>query len=1211
MGTDLWSKAVWQNHFASSRVIVCTAEVLYQCLWHSYLHMEQINLLIFDEAHHAKKDDPYAKIMREFYATEVELSKRPRVFGMTASPVDAKVDVIEAARELERLLHARIATTTSGSLIEFQNRVSQQTLVYPPLRTPFETPLYKQMKSKFGNIGSRLFQRLFIKSKDASSKLGAWASDKLWELALTDEQQVRRTEMSMERAYHKENGSEDTTQLDTDFAILKEAAELVSNHALGNPQAGDDSFSPKVLTLSNLLGKHFERPTSNKCLVFVEQRQTARLLAAIFKLIGSPHLHSGVITGASGGSGDSQSLHQQVLTMTKFRRGELNCLFATSVAEEGLDIPECNLVVRFDLYKSMIQFVQSKGRARQPNSKFVNMIEQNNAVHEKSVRDALQAAQKMQQYCAQQPEDRLLKGNDEDIDDALLRDLDGDKYSFTHPETGARLTYNSALVVLSHFCSTLPTEERGNMLQPTYIISTDRGSFVCEVVMPEQAPVRSLVGSLSPRKAIARRSAAFQMCAELLKSKYLDSNLLPVYKKALPLMRNAKLALDMHKKNAYAVRIKPSIWASGRGRFPQELYLTTICFSDGLDRPHQPLGLLTRSPLPEIPKFPLFLTSGSVTLAVLKSGQKALSVDLQLAAKLTRITLCVFKDVFAKEFEFDPTKMSWWIVPIHGEAQNILSDPFELIDWPQVNYVHENEDVRWTPEMPSDFLHDKFFVDPWDGARRAFTSTVNNDLKATDPVPVDGIQKSKHALNILDYSVSLWKRSREFRSWNEAQPVVNAEQLLHRRNFLSEPITSEVAARTKVYLCPEPMRISALSTRFVVSCIVFPAIIHRVEDYLVALEACDLIGIKISAGTALEACTKDSDNNGDGGSGDGQFNFRPGMGANYERLEFLGDCFLKMATSIALFGQRPNDDEFEFHVLRMCLVCNQNLFNTAKDVLKLPEYIRSLAFSRRLWYPEGIKMLVGKGADQSNETNSRLLGDKTVADVCEALIGAAFVEYDKPGRWSGEQWDSAVRAVTVFVNHEDHKMLKWGDYVKAYQKPAYQTAETTASQRDLATKVALEHSYVFRYPRLLRSAFCHPSHPFSWEKVPSYQRLEFLGDSLIDMACVTHLYYRYPNKDPQWLTEHKMAMVSNKFLGALCVKLGFYRHLRYSDQHLEFQIREYVTEVQEAENEANGAADYWIGVKQPPKVRTLFESEAKLERSYELTWNERSVFRIS
>ena len=61
MGCDLWSKETWQKHFKANMVIVCTAEILYQCLWHSFISIDQISLLIFDEAHHAKKNHAYAR----------------------------------------------------------------------------------------------------------------------------------------------------------------------------------------------------------------------------------------------------------------------------------------------------------------------------------------------------------------------------------------------------------------------------------------------------------------------------------------------------------------------------------------------------------------------------------------------------------------------------------------------------------------------------------------------------------------------------------------------------------------------------------------------------------------------------------------------------------------------------------------------------------------------------------------------------------------------------------------------------------------------------------------------------------------------------------------------------------------------------------------------------------------------------------------------
>lgn len=62
MGCDLWSKKTWDKHFTENMVIVCTAEILHQCLMHSFIRLNQINLLIFDEAHHAKKNHAYARL---------------------------------------------------------------------------------------------------------------------------------------------------------------------------------------------------------------------------------------------------------------------------------------------------------------------------------------------------------------------------------------------------------------------------------------------------------------------------------------------------------------------------------------------------------------------------------------------------------------------------------------------------------------------------------------------------------------------------------------------------------------------------------------------------------------------------------------------------------------------------------------------------------------------------------------------------------------------------------------------------------------------------------------------------------------------------------------------------------------------------------------------------------------------------------------------
>ena len=95
---DLWKKVEWDKLKAQNKAIVCTAEVLNQCLMHSFVKIEEINLLIFDEAHHTKKGHPYARIIKDYYLAQSDPSLRPKIFGMTASPVDAITDLDVAAR---------------------------------------------------------------------------------------------------------------------------------------------------------------------------------------------------------------------------------------------------------------------------------------------------------------------------------------------------------------------------------------------------------------------------------------------------------------------------------------------------------------------------------------------------------------------------------------------------------------------------------------------------------------------------------------------------------------------------------------------------------------------------------------------------------------------------------------------------------------------------------------------------------------------------------------------------------------------------------------------------------------------------------------------------------------------------------------------------------------------------------------------------------
>ena len=107
-----------------------------------------------------------------------------------------------------------------------------------------------------------------------------------------------------------------------------------------------------------------------------------------------------------------------------------------------------------------------------------------------------------------------------------------------------------------------------------------------------------------------------------------------------------------------------------------------------------------------------------------------------------------------------------------------------------------------------------------------------------------------------------------------------------------------------------------------------------------------------------------------------------------------------------------------------------------------------------------------------------------IADVCEALIGAALID---------KGLDGATQMVTAILGTPEHTQKVWADYCDSYTRPTYQLLESSPAHIRLAEDIEELVKYKFKHPRLLVSAFTHPSLPLSWDRIPSYQRLEFLG----------------------------------------------------------------------------------------------------------------------
>jgi len=522
----------------------------------------------------------------------------------------------------------------------------------------------------------------------------------------------------------------------------------------------------------------------------------------------------------SGWEKQKVTYREQVLTIIKFKKGALNCIFATSVAEEGLDIPDCNVVIRYDLNNTLIQYIQSRGRARQEESIYIHMTEAGNTEHFRKLSQNKKNEDVLRKFCEAMPDDRKLTGNNFNMD-YFLRKEKGQR-QYTVPETGAKLNYKQSLVCLAAFAASLPHPPEVS-LTPDYVVLPVPGGFQCEVMLPDSSPVKGVIGKAHASKAMAKCAAAFETCVELIKGKYLDEHLRPIFTKQLPAMRNARLAVSSKKREQYKMRIKPEIWSS-LGE-PSELYILVLTLEEpwALARKSSPLLLMTRQPIARIAAFPLFFGANRSSSVHCTPVAGAVAVDEEQVQALLAFTLTVFKDVFSKEYEATAAQLPYFLAPTkigHDAEFSSVTDPSSLVNWDMVKFVQANDRVVCNFDEPDDFFKDKYVADPYDGSRKLFIRRCRRDLKPSDPVP-EGIVPPGHRAwrvgtvprDIQNYSLSAWANSRSYVQFREEQPVVEAEVLPIRRNLLDYNIGDDDLEPKPCFVVLQFLRISPVRAR--------------------------------------------------------------------------------------------------------------------------------------------------------------------------------------------------------------------------------------------------------------------------------------------------------------------------------------------------------------------------------------------------------------
>ncbi|KAE9593663.1 putative ribonuclease III [Lupinus albus] len=108
--------------------------------------------------------------------------------------------------------------------------------------------------------------------------------------------------------------------------------------------------------------------------------------------------------------------------------------------------------------------------------------------------------------------------------------------------------------------------------------------------------------------------------------------------------------------------------------------------------------------------------------------------------------------------------------------------------------------------------------------------------------------------------------------------------------------------------------------------------------------------------------------------------------------------------------------------------------------------------------------------------------------------------------------------------------------------------------------------YKFKNKCLLEQAFTHTT----YNKHFSYERLELLGDSVLNMLVTKEQFFLYQDLGPGWLTRLRAANVDSEKLARVAIKHGFHHYLRHNKPILQKQINIFMEEILEYPLHSNG-----------------------------------------
>eukprot|EP00731_Ephydatia_muelleri_P033847 Em0039g33a len=325
-----------------NEIVVCTAGKLWDELQEMNdrsLKFTHFSLMVIDECHNARKSSPQANVMTKYLKEKLREDNinLPQHYPGR----DANEMLIQEVLKVMKMWEKEIDLRT----------------IYKPWEQRYETEIQKIKKT---------LESSQVPMRDKFSILEyllCLAEALSVYMKLRHEDAV---EILNDFVMHCSNESADGAEhrIVTSLETLKET--LSSLDPVPNP------LLEKVK--EELVSRFVESPGSRAIVFASTKKQASCVCDWISKLPPDLHLKPQVVVGHTAETGRGMTDPEKEEALAGFREGRYNILVATSVLEEGIDVPACNLVIRYEHVTNEIAKVQAEGRARAENSEGITIV---------------------------------------------------------------------------------------------------------------------------------------------------------------------------------------------------------------------------------------------------------------------------------------------------------------------------------------------------------------------------------------------------------------------------------------------------------------------------------------------------------------------------------------------------------------------------------------------------------------------------------------------------------------------------------------------------------------------------------------------------------------------------------------------------------------------------------------------------------------------